>query len=307
MVVELFLSVVAGAATAAAATKINSMRAPRIPTVGANSRLNSEIDTLDAQKRILEKSIARLYSDGVGLSIAKRDALLARYQEQLASVGAHMSRLVEASRHPDLGSLGDGLAALMDQKLSGIEDQFGKLYAKLDAEQDREQKPKVAKPKPDTQVAKVPSRPIEIPATGSRVELATLTTVPSRGSIEVPSLIAAGHSLAQGEPAPQHITLPTDPRPTIQERIADIPEIKIPEVQVADPPVPGASPAYVPKVVPTPGASPAPTFVPPKVDPLPIDTSDIDSEIDDHDSDAISKIKRDIQKALDKIDQAEVE
>lgn len=311
MVVELFLSVVAGAATAAAATRINSMRTRHLPTLGANSRLKSEIRTLDAQKRILEKSIARLYTDGMGLSAVQRDTLLTRYQEQLASIGVHTQKLIEASKHPDLGSLGDGLVTLMDQKLSGIEEKFGQLYAKIDAEQPREQKPKMVS-KPETHIPTTrPTTTIDVPSASRRIELATLTKVPSRSSIPLQPLVAttgygASSNVIESQPDIAPPLTPRVEKPTIQD-FKVTPSVLKPESEpITTQPViePASDLTGQPSVL---KHTPEPVFIPPTPEPPIITPPDIDSEIDDTDADSISQIKKDIQAALKKIDQAEVE
>lgn len=303
MVVEFFLSIVAGAATAVAATKIRSMRGPHVPTIGANSRIRSEMRTLGAQKRILEKSIARLYTDDMGLSAQKRKALLSRYQEQLAQVSTQSQRLVEASAHPDLGPLGDGLVTLMDQKLSGIEEKFGKLYAKLDSEQQAPKKPTPkAEPKPAPQRA--PDATIQIPESTRRVELATLTEVPPR-TIQPPIAIAAGFGTVPETPTPSPQTPYVTPEPAPYATPEPAPA---PTPQVTPEPAPLAPESTAPQPrVQIPDAEPEPAHIPPRVDPPIIESANIDEEIGDTDDDSITQIKQDIQNALKKIDQAEVE
>ncbi len=277
------------------------MRRPHVPLAGASPRLQSEIRTLDAQKHILEKSIARLYADGMGLSPVQRSALLSRYQEQLGAIGVHMQKLTDASKHPDLGSLGDGLVTLMDQKLSGIEEKFGQLAAKLDAESAREPKPKKAvNPEPVTKQTMAPDTKMVAPESGRRIELATLTEIPPRGTVPAPPLVvSAGHAaIPSSVPIPQPQTVPGQtPAASVSETPG--PKVSPPALETVPTPAPGVRPLLE--------SAPEPEYVPPKVDPPIIETPEIGPEIDEPDNDTISDITKDIQDAIKKLDQAEVE
>ena len=105
---------------------------------------------------------------------------------------ARLEKLEQASNHPDLGPVGDGLITLMDQKLSKLDDRLYELSSKVTSSQGRYtrketrgkarikgnptkafnfEKPKESK-----------MEPIEIPPTKSRqsFELTTLTNVSRR-------------------------------------------------------------------------------------------------------------------------------
>jgi len=128
--IVLFLSSVAGVATAAALRKIPKPKRPILP-IGANSHIKSKIHSLGIEKEILSKTISRLYQTEGSLSQIQRDRLLIRYQHQLGIVLAKMEKLEEASKHPDLGPVGDGLITLMDQKLSQLDNRLYELSSKI--------------------------------------------------------------------------------------------------------------------------------------------------------------------------------
>ena len=57
--------------------------------------------------------------------------MLLRYQQQLGVVLAKIEKLEDASKHPDLGPLGEGLVTLMDQKLSSLDKRLYEISAKI--------------------------------------------------------------------------------------------------------------------------------------------------------------------------------
>jgi len=128
--IVIFLSSIAGLATAAAVRK-----APRNKTqllsMGASSHIKSQINSLKIEKDILTKTISRLYQYDSDLSKIQRDKLLIKYQHQLGIILAKLEKLEDASKHPDLGPVGDGLIALMDQKLSKLDDRLYEISSKL--------------------------------------------------------------------------------------------------------------------------------------------------------------------------------
>ncbi len=128
--IVLILSSVAGAATAAALRKVPKPKNP-IQTLRANSQIKNKIHSLSIEKDILTKTIARLYQNESGLQKIQRDRLLIRYQHQLGIILAKMEKLEEASKHPDLGPVGDGLITLMDQKLSQLDKRLYDLSSKI--------------------------------------------------------------------------------------------------------------------------------------------------------------------------------
>lgn len=128
--IAIILSSLAGVATAAAVR-----RAPRNKTqllsIGASAHIKSQINSLKIEKDILTKTISRLYQSDPEFSKIQRDKLLIKYQHQLGVILAKLEKLEDASKHPDLGPVGDGLITLMDQKLSKLDDRLYELSSKI--------------------------------------------------------------------------------------------------------------------------------------------------------------------------------
>ncbi len=128
--IAIILSSLAGVATAAAVR-----RAPRNKTqllsIGASAHIKSQINSLKIEKDILTKTISRLYQSDPELPKIQRDKLLIKYQHQLGVILAKLEKLEDASKHPDLGPVGDGLITLMDQKLSKLDDRLYELSSKI--------------------------------------------------------------------------------------------------------------------------------------------------------------------------------
>ena len=104
---------------------------PKVLSIGANAHIKSQLNSLNIEKEILTKTISRLYQHEVDLSKIQQDRLLIRYQHQLGIVLAKIEKLEAASKHPDLGPLGDGLITLMDQKLSQLDKRLYELTSKI--------------------------------------------------------------------------------------------------------------------------------------------------------------------------------
>lgn len=128
--IAIILSSIAGVATAAAVR-----RAPRnknqLLSIGASAHIKSQINSLKIEKDILTKTISRLYQSDSEFSKIQRDKLLIKYQHQLGVILAKLEKLEDASKHPDLGPVGDGLITLMDQKLSKLDDRLYELSSKI--------------------------------------------------------------------------------------------------------------------------------------------------------------------------------
>ena len=126
----LVLSSVAGACTAVAMDKIPKRKNNR-QILGASPTIKNQIQSLKIEKEILTKTISRLYQHESELSKIQRDKLLLRYQHQLGLVITKIEKLETASKHPDLGPLGDGLITLMDQKLSQLDQRLNEISSKI--------------------------------------------------------------------------------------------------------------------------------------------------------------------------------
>jgi len=128
--IVLILSSLAGVATAVAVRKMPRDK-NQLLSLGASSHIKSQISTLKIEKDILTKTISRLYQTESEFSKIQKDKLLLKYQHQLGIVLAKLEKLEQASKHPDLGLVGDGLIALMDQKLSKLDDRLYELSSKM--------------------------------------------------------------------------------------------------------------------------------------------------------------------------------
>jgi hypothetical protein len=275
---------------------------PKVLSIGANAHIKSQLNSLSIEKEILTKTIARLYQHEVDLSKIQRDRLLIRYQHQLGIVLAKIEKLEAASKHPDLGPLGDGLITLMDQKLSQLDKRLYELTSKINIANTQvdEIKPKtvtsgkqeVKKPEVIPQLKKEitnetlseiiqqkPARPVEI---------TTLTELPSK-VIEFP-LIEQKPRDIQMEIMQERI----DKQQQVEEKVETIqtsvtstnlerPEIKTEITRQETLPAPIEH-------------KPKPTIKLPE-----------EENIEDDDDDDLNRIKGEIMKTLSKLEQAEVE
>ncbi len=316
----ILLSSIAGACTAAAYKKF-----PKNTTVlsnlGLNSKIKTQIQSLLIEKDILNKTISRLYQNESGLSKIKREKLLLRYQHQLGIILARIDKLEQASKHPDLGPLGDGLVTLMDQKLSNLDKKLFEISSKISYLQVHEPKvqqskvpsKEIVKPreiktqvtekveeknffeKIEEKIKEKPGQkiiqPIQLPPTKIRkpVEITTLTEIPTKPF----DFSSIKQKPATKEDAQQEIEKPNQ-------------EIKQ-NFQVVQQTVGSHSSAMTENIRETLSnglthkALPAPTI---KTKPTVNLTEDDTIEDDDDD---LEKIKGEIMKTLSKLDQAEVE
>ena len=128
--IAIILSSLAGVATAAAVRK-SPKNKTQLLSIGASSHIKNQITSLKIEKDILTKTISRLYQYDSDLTKIQQDKLLLKYQHQLGIILARLEKLEDASKHPDLGPVGDGLITLMDQKLSKLDDRLYELSSKL--------------------------------------------------------------------------------------------------------------------------------------------------------------------------------
>ena len=187
--IVILLSSLAGVATAAAVRKIPKEK-NQLLSLGASSHIKNQINSLRIEKDILAKTISRLYQTDSEFSKIQKDKLLLKYQRQLGIILAKLEKLEQASKHPDLGPVGDGLITLMDQKLSNLDDKLYELSSKITSSKiqtheikEEEIKEKSTKSIKDTfnfeKSKNEKIEPIEIPVAKSRqsFELTTLTNV----------------------------------------------------------------------------------------------------------------------------------
>ncbi len=275
----------------------------KILPIGANSHIKSQLNALSIEKDILTKTISRLYQHEIDLSKIQRDKLLIRYQHQLGVVLAKIDKLEAASKHPDLGPLGDGLITLMDQKLSQLDKRLYELTSKISVansqinepktkkeEQIKKTKEEIKKVEPIPQVQK--EIPKDLPTISSiqnkPIEITTLTELPSKLT-DFP-LIEQQPRNIQMEIMKEQIE---KPQAKIQEKIEIIQKnsnsIDIQKQEIK---------TEIPK------QETLPTIIENK--PKPTIKLPTEENIEDDDDD-LDKIKGEIMKTLSKLEQAEVE
>ncbi len=209
--IVLILSSLAGVATAVAVRKMPRNK-NQLLSLGASSHIKSQINTLKIEKDILTKTITRLYQADSEFSKIQKDKLLLRYQHQLGIVLAKLEKLEQASKHPDLGPVGDGLITLMDQKLSKLDDRLYELSSKITSAKiktpevkKQESKQSTSKPFNFEKPKETKAEPIAITPTSSRqsFELTTLTNISKKES-KFPLLIneESKHEIVNPMPQP---------------------------------------------------------------------------------------------------------
>jgi hypothetical protein len=311
--IAIILSSLVGVATAAAVRKMPRDK-NQLLSLGASSHIKNQISTLRIEKDILTKTISRLYQTESEFSKIQKDKLLLKYQHQLGVILAKLEKLEQASKHPDLGPVGDGLITLMDQKLSKLDDRLYELSSKMISSKNqvseikepqiKEVKQKISESIKDTfnfeksKESKI--RPVEIPATKSRqsFELTTLTNI-SRKEPRFPSF--EKEVKAKIKPMPEPKIVQTE---LIKPKEEIIQEIVAPKSKVED--KDEIIQSVAPKLETKPDINKEVAKITehkalpePKIAPLEDDF--------DNDSDDLDKIKGDIMKVLSKLDQAEVE
>ena len=191
--IAILLSSIVGAFTAVTVKKFPKNKAGLV-SLGANSQIKNQINSLRIEKEILTKTISRLYQNDVGVGKIQRDRLLSRYQHQLGIILVKIEKLEAASKHPDLGQVGEGLITLMDQKLSQLDRRLYELSSKITIA--NSQIPKVEEQKPESKLQEryidaskiqektelqkiVPAVQLSTPISKS-VELTTLTEISNK-------------------------------------------------------------------------------------------------------------------------------
>lgn len=307
--IAIILSSIAGVATAAAARKIPKNKT-QLLSLGASSHIRTQINSLKIEKDILTKTISRLYQTDYDFPKIQKDKLLLKYQHQLGIVLAKLEKLEDASHHPDLGPIGDGLITLMDQKLSRLDDRLYELSSKIIAanpptseikEENMETKPEVKQNKKIFNFEKPKETkidPIVIPQSNSRqsFELTTLT----RFSNKEPKFPLFEKAIEPKEEIIQEMIKPKEEikvvQPKIEDKIEIIQEISTKsEIKFETKPDINKEVAKITehKALPEPKKSNSTTV--------------LDDDFDEDSSDDLDKIKGEIMKVLSKIEQAEVE
>ena len=317
--IVLILSSLVGVATAVAVRKMPRGK-NQLLSLGASSHIKSQINSLKIEKDILTKTISRLYQVDSEFSKIQKDKLLLRYQHQLGIVLAKLEKLEQASKHPDLGPIGDGLITLMDQKLSKLDDRLYEISSKLASTKietpktkeseikNQESKQNTSKPFNFEKPKETKMEPIVIPPARFKqsFELTTLTNISKKES-KFPLLIDVESKQEIVNPMPQpKVTQPEiiKPKEEITQEIIQprpIVEDKIEIIQSFTPkaePVLETKPDINKEVAKITEHKALPE---PEQKPITID-DDFDNDADD-----LDKIKESIAKVMSKLDQAEVE
>ena len=310
--IVLILSSIAGVATAAAVRKMPRDK-NQLLSLGANSHIKNQINSLKIEKDILSKTISRLYQAEDKFSKIQKDKLLLKYQHQLGIILAKLEKLEQASKHPDLGPVGDGLISLMDQKLSKLDDRLYDLSSKIsnskiqtpEIKHEKEQiKQEISKSIKETFNFEKPKEtkidPIAIPPTKS-MQSFELTTLTSISKTEPKFPLFEKKEVVKPMPQPkiiqtELIKLKEDivqPKPRVEDKVEIIQSIILkPEVSFENKPNLDKEVAKILEHKSLPEQKPK--------------VSTIDDEFDD-DIEDLDKIKGDIMRVLSKLDQAEVE
>jgi len=316
--IVLILSSIAGVATAAAVRKMPRDK-NQLLSLGASSHIKNQINSLKIEKDILTKTISRLYQAEDEFSKIQKDKLLLKYQHQLGIILAKLEKLEQASNHPDLGPVGDGLISLMDQKLSKLDERLYDLSSKISSSKIQTPEIKQEKEEIKQQISKSIKEsfnfekpkekridPIAIPPTKSRqsFELTTLTNI-SKTEPKFPLF----EKKEVVKPMPQPKIIQTElikPKEEIVKEIVQ-PKSKVEDkVEIIQSISPKPEISFENKLdldkevakITEHKALPEPEQKP-KV-------STADDDFDD-DTDDLDKIKGDIMRVLSKLDQAEVE
>ena len=314
--IVLILSSLAGVAAAVAVRKMPRDK-NQLLSLGASSQIKNQINLLKIEKDILTKTITRLYQSENDFSKIQKNKLLLKYQHQLGIILAKLEKLEQASNHPDLGPVGDGLISLMDQKLSKLDDRLYELSTKIsnskiqtsEIKQEKEEiKKQISKSIKDTFNFEKPKdgkiNPITIPPTKSR-QLFELTTLTNISKTEPKFPLFEKKEVAKIMPQPKIFQAEL-----IKPKEQIVAETIQPKIKVED------------KIEIIQSITSKPTFeTKPDLDkevakiteykalPKPQEKSKVsisDEDIDE-DTDDLDKIKSDIMKVLTKLDQAEVE
>ncbi|MDH5569211.1 MAG: hypothetical protein OEX98_05425 [Nitrosopumilus sp.] len=315
--IALILSSLAGVATAAAVRKMPRDK-NQLLSLGASSHIKSQMNSLKIEKDILTKTISRLYQADTEFAKIQKDKLLLKYQHQLGIVLAKIEKLEQASKHPDLGPVGDGLITLMDQKLSKLDERLYELSSKIvtskvetkDKEIKKEVKQNIPESFKNTFNFDIPKKTdpktIETPAMRSKsFELTTLTNI-SRNEPKFPLFEKEEKQVIKQMPQPRvmqtELIKPKEeivekiiqPKPKVEDKTEIIQSVAPkPEVSLETKPDINKEVAKITehKALPEPEK--------PK-------TTTLDDDFDD-DTDDLDKIKGNIMRVLSKLDQAEVE
>ncbi len=325
--IVLILSSIAGVATASALKKIPKEK-NQLLSLGASSHIKSQINSLKIEKDILTKTISRLYENDSEFTKIQKDKLLLKYQHQLGIVLAKLEKLDQASKHPDLGPVGDGLITLMDQKLSKLDDRLYELSSKISTNSSESKKlenkqstieiKKEVKQISDSFKSTfnfdkpIESKPVTIPATKPRqsFELTTLTNFSAKEP-KFPLFEENEISSIKTMPKPKIVSTEIKQKEDIVEDVIQNKPENNDKLEIVQQIETKIEDNEEKRITPTIETKPDITKEVAKIsehkalpEPKQV-TNPIEEELDDVDE--LEKIKGDIMKVLSKLDQAEVE
>ena len=311
----LILSSLVGVATAAAVRKIPKEK-NQLLSIGASSHIKTQINSLKIEKDILTKTISRLYQSDSEFSKIQKDKLLLKYQHQLGVILAKLEKLDQASKHPDLGPVGDGLITLMDQKLSKLDDRLYELSSKITNTNDQPLETKEASiTKPEVKQEKIKHTKNTFNFEKTKIEPPEIIPTKSKQSFELTTLTNISN------------TEPTFPLFEEQKhKVKQMPKPKLIQTELVKPKEEIIQPKTIvedkTEIIQSITSKPNKIILDSKPDidkevakitehkalpePEKPNTVTLDDEFDD-DADDLDKIKGDIMKVLSKLDQAEVE
>jgi hypothetical protein len=264
------------------------------PTIGVNTHIVNQLHSLQIEKDILTKTIARLYENESDLTKIQKDRLLLRYQHQLGVVIARIEKLENVSKHPDLGPLGDGLITLMDQKLSQLDQRLYELTSKIQVAHSQKEVSVKTNEKKSVQIVDktkpVFEKPLEqfVSKSSKKFEITTLTSLPKLDPVKQTKYDEMLSQLSSD------VITPAPIKPKIQEKQ----QIETPAIREQEiiPVIEDGQESVVENVV-------KQTIN--KMHQPDVELTE-ESEIDDDDDD-IEQIRSKILKTLSKIEQAEVD
>lgn len=310
--VVLFLSSIAGACTAIAIKNFPRNKVDT-KTINVNSQIKSQINSLHLEKEILTKTITRLYQNNAaaGLNKIQQDKLLLRYQHQLGIILAKIEKLEAANKHPDLGSIGEDLIALIDQKLSRLDNRLDEMSSKITIANSQIPEIKKVIEQKEKPVTKLQEKPIivkrdekpqpkvivpaihVVPQLSKSVELTTLTEI-SNKSPEFP--------FAEQKPQSEKEIIKGAVKQ--QEKVLPKKEVKTIQTTAIKPKIePEATKHKISTQLLTPQSTTQVEHEKLQLSPTILH----DNDYSEDDEDDLDKIKGDIIKTLSRLEQAEVE
>ena len=145
--------------------------------------IKNEISSLLMERDILTKTIFRVYQQDSQITKIQRDKLLTRYQHQLGVVVAKIEELGDAMKRKTTNPLDQGLFAVMEQKLSSIEERLQDLSSNIGSSHKNMEKVRQKSVKISHQTRKKSGNLANLNLNSNKhlpIEITTLTEVPNK-------------------------------------------------------------------------------------------------------------------------------